>query len=95
MRSYNMTEDRLVEFKPRRRNAVFGVRNGSYVAYVWYAGEPYGDWKRRYSVGLEQRDRALGSGYFTNDFEDAKEHARGMVKGRAFRSFLRRMGGER
>lgn len=92
MRRYSL-EDELVEFKPRRPNAVFGVRNGSYVAYVYDLGEPKGDWEQRYSVGLESHGEALGSGQFTDDLEYAKECARGRVKGRAFRLFLNRMKG--
>lgn len=90
MRRHSL-EDELVEFKPKRQSAVFGVRNGSYTAYVYYLGEPRGGYEHRYSVGLETHGEVLGGGQFTDDLKEAKEWARGRVKGRAFRAFMRRM----
>jgi len=63
------------------------------VAYVYYLGEPWGDWENRYSTGLETHGESIGRGRFTNDLEDAKNWARGAVKGRAWRHLMRRMGG--
>ncbi len=92
-RKYEMVKDVLVEIKnPRRKQAVWGVRNASTVAYVYDMGKPRGSWEKRYSVGTERSGESIGSGYFTNKLSDAKRRARMAVKGRAFRSFLRRMG---
>jgi len=93
MRRYNLTKDVLVEIKkPRRKQAVWGVRNGSTVAYVYDMGKPKGSWEHRYSVGTERGGEPIGSGRFTNSLSEAKGYARMSVKGRAFRSFIRRMG---
>ena len=34
-------EDRLIEIKKPRNNAVYGVRNGGYKAYIWDRGEHF------------------------------------------------------
>lgn len=91
-RKYELIKDILVEIKkPRRKDAIWGVRNASKVAYVYYLGEPRGKWETRYSVGTEVSGEPVGAGRFTNSLAEAKEWARSSVKGRAFRAFMRRM----
>ena len=85
-------EDKLVEFRPRTKGAIWGVRNYNYRALVFDNGKPKGSWERRYSVSLDDGKESLGSGYFTNDLATAKKHARIRVKGRPFRAFIQRMG---
>jgi len=87
------TEDKLVEFKPRTGNAIWGVRNYNYRALVFDNGIPKGGWEKRYGVGLDDGNRSLGTGYHTNDLTEAKNKARAMVKGRAYRSFIRSIPG--
>ena len=92
MPRYELTKDVLVEIKkPRRKDAIWGVRNASVVAYVYYLGEPKGSWETRYSMGTEISGKPVGTGRFTNSLTEAKEWARSSVKGRAFRTFMRRM----
>jgi len=89
-----MTQDELREIKHPRNGSIWGVRNGGRVAYVWDLGEPKGSWETRYSMGcFDTRGESMDNGYFTNDLEAAKEWAAQTVKGRAFRYFIRRMGG--
>lgn len=89
----NMIQDELKEIKHPRNGAIWGVRNGGFVAYVWDKGEPKGSWETRYSMGcFDSIGEPIRSGYWTNDLEKAKEAARGTVAGRAFRHFIRRMG---
>ena len=91
-RKREMIKDILVEIKkPRRKDAVWGVRNASVVAYVYYLGEPRGSWETRYSVGIEIGSKSVGTGRFTNSLTEAKEWAKSSVKGRAFRAFIQRM----
>lgn len=87
-----MLKDNLVEFKPRYKGTVFGVRNGSYRAYVFDLGRPPESWEGdRFQVQLTQGKEVLGwSGAKT--LGEAKRKARQTVKGRAFRHLLRRMG---
>mgnify|MGYP001563849069 CR=1 FL=1 len=77
--------DNLIEFKPRRLNAIYAVRNGSLVAYVVDNSEPKGDWEKRYTVDITNK-----LGRFTSNFEEAKEWARQGVSGKAFRNFINR-----
>jgi len=84
-------EDKLVEFKPRTKGAIWGVRNYNYRALVLYHGEPRGSWERRYSVSLDDGRDVLGGAYSTNSLSEAKRHARQRVRGRAFRAFIRRV----
>ncbi len=77
--------DNLIEFKPRRLNAIYAIRNSSFVAYVIDNGEPKGDWEKRYTVDITNK-----LGRFTNNFEEAKEWARQGVSGKAFRNFINR-----
>jgi len=93
MAKRNMIKDELKEIKHPRNGAIWGVRNGGFIAYVWDLGKPKGSWETRYSMGrYDARGEAMGNGYFTNDLEDARVHARQAVSGRAFRHFIRRMG---
>ena len=89
---YEMTKDVLVEFKPRYKGAVYGVRNASFRAYVWDLGRPAESWEGyRYTVSLIQGVEDLGYKGGANTLSEAKKIARDSVKGRAFRSFIRRM----
>ena len=93
MAKRNMLDDELKEIQHPRNGAIWGIRNGGRVAYVWDKGEPKGSWETRYSMGCyDTKGDSMGSGHFTNDLEKAKERARGAVSGRAFRHLLRRMG---
>lgn len=89
----NMTKDELVEFKPRVKGAVFGVKNGSVKAYIFDLGHEPESWEGyRYWIQLIMGNevssrKPTGS----NNFEEAKANARQTVKGRAFRYLLRRM----
>ena len=89
----NMTQDNLIEFKPRYINCVYGVKNGSVKAYIFDLGHEPESWEGyRYFIQLIMGNeisshKPTGS----NNLEEAKENARSTVKGRAFRSFLRRM----
>lgn len=91
-RKYELIKDVLVEFKPRYKGAVYGVRNASYRAYVWDLGRPPKSWEGyRFKVSLVQGMEDLGHRGGANTLREAKKLARSSVKGRAFRSFLRRM----
>ena len=85
-------EDKLVEFKPRMKGTVYGVKNYNSRAYVLDKGEPKGSWEKRYVMWITRNNEEVGHARWTNDLSQAKEWARSAVKGRAFRSFIRRMG---
>ncbi len=89
----NMTQDNLIEFKPRYANAVYGVKNGSVKAYVFDLGHEPESWEGyRYWIQLVLGNEV--SSYKptgSNNFEEAKTNARQTVTGRDFRYFLRRM----
>ena len=93
MTKREMLKDELIEFKPRYPGAVYGVRNGSYTAYVWDLGREPESWEgKRFNVSLQQGGEALGSRSETDTLTEAKKQARSAVSGRAFRHLLRRMG---
>ena len=84
-------EDRLIEIKKPRNNAVYGVRNGGYKAYIWDRGEHYFDPEHRFGVQLEfGRDGTSDRGDYPS-LDEAKEHANSSVRGRAFRALLRKV----
>ena len=85
-------EDKLIEFKPRYEDAIYGVRNGSYKAYVWDLGRTPEPWEGdRYKVSLVIGNELTGYHRESNDPLEAMEYARQAVSGRAFRLLLRRM----
>jgi len=96
----DVIHDRLKEFKPRSPFAIFGVRNGSYVAYVYDQTLYEKPWTpdqqsyrgKRYLVGAFKRDESLPGNRQADTEEEARELARGQVRGRAFRHLLSRMG---
>lgn len=91
----NMTKDQLVEFKPRHPQVVYGVRNGSYRAYVWDLGHTPEAWEgKRFKISLQQKGEVLGYHTEADTLEEAKEKAKEAVRGKALRHLLRRMGGE-
>lgn len=89
----NMIEDKLLEFKPRMKGVIYGVKNGSVKAYVFDLGHAPESWEGyRYSIQLiigneVSSHRPTGS----NNLEEAKTNARQTVSGRAYRHFLRQM----
>ena len=85
-------EDELIEFKPRYKGAIYGVRNGSYRAYVWDLGHTPESWEGyRYKVGLIQGSDDLGYKGGSNKLPEAIGIARSTVSGRAFRAFIGRI----
>jgi hypothetical protein len=87
----NNLEDRLIEIKKPRNQAVYGVRNGGYRAYVWDRGEKYFDPEHRFGVQLEfGRDGISDRGDYRS-LDEAKECAKSSVQGRAFRALLRKI----
>jgi hypothetical protein len=91
-------EDNLVEFKPKYKDAIFGVRNGGYRAYVFDIGREPEAWEsHRYRVQLILPSGEVGGpmNVGSNDLEEAKKLARSSVKGRAHRHLLRRLGDRR
>jgi len=88
----NMITDELIEFKPKYPQAVWGVRNGSYRAYVYDIGHEPESWEgRRFKIALQQGGEVLSSSESADTLEEAKKKARLTISGRAFRSFLNRM----
>ncbi len=87
-----MIKDNLIPFKPRYKGAVYGVRNGSYRAYVWDIGKKPKSWEgQRFKVSLAQDSNDLGHRGEANTLSKAKRIANACVKGRAFRYLIRRM----
>ena len=90
MRKRRSLRDELIEFKPRGKGYVYGVRNGALRAYVYDHGESK-SWEKRYVVSATKSGKPYGNIVTTNDLEEAKERAKGLVRGRPFRHFMNRL----
>ena len=83
---YELDKDVLTEIKNfKEKGAVWGIRNASVVAYVYYFGEPRYTWEYRYSVAIEVGDELVGGGGFSNNLIEAKKMAIDSVKSHLFR----------
>lgn len=91
MRQKKSAEDKLVEIKHPRNDAIWGVRNGGYVAYVWDRGEAHFDPESRYQVQLEWGSEGVKDLGHYKAYPKAQDAARSGVKGRAFRHLLNRI----